>query len=490
MSGLSVTGFQPESLSDVKTEIENALRSKLGPSINLVAPSLLAVLVGIIAEREALLWSLAEDVYNSQYPDTASGVSLDNVVAITGISRLAATQSKLPDLLLFGTSGTVVPQGTQVSVAGNPSGIFTTAAAATLGAGVNCVQRIDFAAPPVSGQFTLGFRNETLPPLSFAATAANLQAELNGLNSLSQVTVTGNTTAGFVVTFAGVNGKQSQQLLSAVSSTLTDSLAASVTVTLSIVTAGVAQATVAVTATATGPLQAPARSLTNIVTPVSGLTSVINQEDATPGRSIETDAELRIRRRLVLQVAGAATPDAIRSKLLSVAGVTDVFVFENITLLPDLAGRPPKSYEVVVNGGVDQVVTQTVWDTKPAGIETVGFVAGVAIDKIGSNQTVHWSRPTPVPIYLTLDISKDSTFPAGGAARILAAILAFGQSLGIGKSVIVYPQLICALDEVVGITNIGVKIGTAPSPTLNNNISIATAQVAQFDSSRITINIL
>lgn len=490
MSGLSLTGFQPESLADVKTEIENSLRSSLGPSVNLVAPSLMAVLIGIIAEREALIWSVAEDVYNSQYPDTASGTSLDNVVAITGISRLAATPTKISDLLLFGTSGTIVPKGTQVSVQGNPTAVLTTDAAVTLQAGVNCVQTLTFGSVPVSGFYSIGFRNETLPPLSFAANAANLQAELNGLNSLSQVTVTGNPAAGFVITFAGVNGNQPQPLLTVERTSLVDATAALVTVTPALNTAGTAQATVGLTATTTGPVQAPSRSITNIVTPVSGLNSVLNQDDAVSGRSIETDAELRIRRTKVLQVAGAGTPDAIRSKLLSLPGVTDVFVFENITFLPDQSGRPPKCYEVVVNGGVDQVVTQTIWDTKPAGIETVGTVSGLALDKVGNSQPVKWSRPTIVPIYLSLDISRDFTFPSNGAQQIVNAILAFGQGLKISQTVIVYPQLVCALDEIPGITNIGVRIGTSASPTLSNNIVIQTAQIAQFDSLRIQVNLI
>lgn len=490
MSGLSLTGFQPKLLADVKTEIENSLLSQLGPSINLVAPGLLAVLVGIIAERESLIWSLAEDVYNSQYPDTASGVSLDNVAAITGINRLAATPTTLTELFLFGTVGTVVPAGTQFAVQGNPTSILTTNTQATLLAGTDCVQLIAFGTTPVSGLFTLSFRNETLPPVSFAVTAANLQALLNGLNSLSQVTVTGDTTAGFTVHFSGVNGKQPQPLLALVSSSLTDSSSALVTVTPSIQTAGVAQASVALTATATGPLQAPARSVVNIVTPVSGLNAALNQIDAVPGRSIETDADLRIRRATTLQVAGAGTPDAIRSKMLSVTGVTDVFVFENITLIPDLAGRPPKSYEVVVAGGADQKITQTIWDTKPAGIQTLGTTTGTAIDRSGNAQPVRWSRPTLIAIYLSLDISRDFSFPSNGAQQIVNAILAFGQGLKISQSVIVYPQLVCALDEILGITNVAVRIGTGPNPTLNNNVIIQTAQIANFDSSRITVNLL
>ena len=37
-------------------------------------------------------------------------------------------------------------------------------------------------------------------------------------------------------------------------------------------------------------------------------------------------------------------------------------------------GRPPKSFEAVVEGGSDQAVAQEIWLTKPAGIETYGNV--------------------------------------------------------------------------------------------------------------------
>jgi uncharacterized phage protein gp47/JayE len=487
MSGLSTTGFVPESLSDVQTAVQNTLVSQLGPEFNLVAPSLAATIVGIVAERLSLLWSAAEDVYNSQYPDTASGTSLDNVVALTGITRLAATQTKYSSLLLFGTAGTTVPQGTLVSVQNNPTAIFSTDTAATLGAGTNCVQTITFGSAPVAGQFTLEFGNQFLPPLSFAASAQNLQDAMNGLLGVTGVTVTGSTATAFVVTFAGASGKQPQSLLSVSANSLTNSSASPVTITPVMTTTGVAQASVSITATSTGATPAPARSITVINTPVSGLNSIINQTDAVIGRAIETDAELRIRRANSLQVAGSGTPDAIRSKLLSESGVTDVFVFENITLLPDLAGRPPKSYEVVVNGGVDQTITQTVWDTKPAGIETVGSITGTATDTAGNSQTVKWSRPTVIPIYLELDITTDYTYPTDGDAQVVAAILAFGATLKISQSIIVSPQLICALDAITGITGITVKIGTAPSPTLPNNIIIQTAQIAQFDSSRIVV---
>jgi uncharacterized phage protein gp47/JayE len=487
MSGLTSTGFELESINSVKTEIEDALKAQLGPAINLVAPSVFATIIGIMAEREALIWQVAEDVYNSQYPDTASGTSLDNVVALTGISRLKATPTRHPGVLLFGTAGTTIPLGTQLSVQGSPGTVFTTDTPVTLVSGVNAVQQLAFSAVPAAGSFTLTFRNENLPPLSFAATAADLQAALNGLNSLSQTTVTGSMTAGFNITFAGVNGTQPQPVLGVHANTLLDSGNSPVTILPTLVTAGTAQGSVAVTATNTGALPAPARSITVINTPVAGLSAVLNQDDATIGRYIESDSELRVRRQKTLQVGGSSTPDAIRSKLLALPGVTDVFVFENITLLPDQAGRPPKSYEVVVNGGVDSVVTQTIWNTKPAGIQTDGSIQANAVDSQGATQFVRWSRPTVVPIYVEFDIQTDFTFPSNGAQLVTQAILDFGASLRISQSVVVSPALISAVDDIPGIVGLTVKIGTAPGPTLSSNIQIATAQIASFDTSRITV---
>jgi hypothetical protein len=42
---------------------------------------------------------------------------------------------------------------------------------------------------------------------------------------------------------------------------------------------------------------------------------------------------------------------------------------------------------------------------------------------------------------------------------------------------------------VPGITDVVIKVGTAPAPTLDNNIVITATQLALFDSSRITINV-
>ena len=91
--GITDNGLIVKRLADIKEEIETSLKAELGSGINLDARSPLGQLVGIFAAAVATQWELDEQVYNSQYPDTAEGVSLDNVASITNITRLASTKS-------------------------------------------------------------------------------------------------------------------------------------------------------------------------------------------------------------------------------------------------------------------------------------------------------------------------------------------------------------------------------------------------------------
>lgn len=487
--GLSAEGFEKKRLADIKAEIEASLITVFGPYINLTSQSVFGQLVGIMAEREASIWELAEDVYNSQYPDTAEGAALDNVVAITGITRRAATNSRVFGQLLFGTVATLVPAGTIFSVDGNPTARFLTDADVTLVAGVDEIQDLDFSSVPTVGNFKLTYLGDETANIAWNATALDVQNALNALPLLSGVTVSGNFTSGFTITFAGADGKQDHPLLVVSSNTLLNG-ATPVTTTLVQTTAGVPQGTVDMTAEVTGPVSANAQTLSVIETPVSGLASTRNPEDAQLGRNTETDLELRERREETLQVAGAATPEAIRARLLSLENVTDVIVFENETDVTDIDGRPPHSFEAVVNGGEDQEIVDEIFLAKAAGIQTFGNQTGTAIDSQGFSHTINWSRPTDVLIYLEVDIKVDLTAPVNATALAEQALIDFGNALGIGKDVIVYPKLVCALEQFDWITDVDIRIGTAPSPTLDDNIDIAPNEISNFDSTRTSVTII
>lgn len=485
--GLLNEGFVKKRLADIKTEIEESLRSSLGNQINLLPSSTFSQIVGIFAEREALIWELAEDVYNSSYPDTAFGTSLDNVLAITGLTRQGAQPSTLLGYRLFGTVGSVIPVGTQFQVQGVPSAIFATTAEVTLASGQDARDLLTFDAVPDAGTFRLNFRNQDTPDFPFNVTAATIEAALNALDFGTGIEVTGDFTVGFTIAYTGDAGLQEQSVIG-----IDDNQLSALTVPVNITAAqtqlGINQATVDLEATVDGPTQGQAGTINVIVNPVSGLDRGLNVQDAIIGRDVETDNEARARRAQTLQAAGAGTPEAIEARLRDLTGVTDAFVFENQTLIADTDGRPPKSFEAVVNGGLEQDIIDLLWLVKPAGIATFGQITGTATDSQGQPQTISFSRPTQLDIFVEVDLTVDpNTFPSNGLASARDAIVDRGNQFGIGGDVIVIPTLICALDNIPGILDIDIRIGTSPSPTSDANIPVAVNEVPVFDSSRTTV---
>lgn len=486
--GITNTGFVSKRLADIKREREAELKEALGDSINLLPSSVIGQIVGLQSEREARLWELAEAVYNSQYPNTSNGVPLDNVVSITGITRQPGVRSRSP-LNFFGVNGTIVPAGSIFSVSGNPNSRFVLDTGITLGASVDEVQTLTFSGVPDSGSFRLRYNNnEDTALIASNATSLDVENALNGLSSLSSVVVAGDFSSGFTITFTGDDGGRPQPLLVVQDNTL---VLSSNPVTTNVVetTEGKANASVLVFAEEVGEVSAPAGSLTVIENPITGLDAVSNNEDAIIGRNIESDADLKLRRAQSLQRAGAGTLGAIISILADLEGVTAVVGFENNTFI-ELAGRPPKSFEIVIDGSDPETIAPLIWANKPAGILPFGEITQGIIDSQGFAQNVQFSRPTDLDIFVEIDLTVNSSFPANGATVAEQAILDFGNALGIGTDVIVYPQLICALNDIPGITDIAVRIGTGAGPTLDDNIIVAANEVSRWDSGRTTVTIL
>jgi len=483
--GITETGFVSKRLADIKLEREAELKEALGDAINLLPSSVIGQIVGLQSEREAKLWELAEAVYNSAYPNNSSGVPLDNVVSITGITRQQGVASRAT-LYFQGTPGTIIPAGSIFSVDGSPTSRFVLDSGITLGASVDEVQTLTFSGVPDAGNFRLQYNNnEDSVLIAYDATSLDVENALNGLSSLSSVVVAGDFSSGFTITFEGDDGGEPHPLLIVLDNTLELS-SSPVTTTIVETTAGQANSSAIVFAEVVGEISAPAGSLTVIENPITGLDAVFNNEDAIIGRDIESDADLKLRRAQSLQRAGAGTLGAIVSILADLEGVTAVVGFENITFI-ELAGRPPKSFEIVIDGSDLATIAPLIWENKPAGIETFGALTEGIIDSQGFPQNVKFSRPTDLDIYVEIDLTTNSDFPSNGLTIAEQAILDFGNALGIGRDIIVYPQLICALNDIPGITDVAIRIGTSAGPTLDDNIIVAANEISRWDSGRTTV---
>ena len=199
--------------------------------------------------------------------------------------------------------------------------------------------------------------------------------------------------------------------------------------TLSAVTSTTAGAyTVDCVCTQDGPINCNAGTLTEIVNPVVGLNSVSNPFDAELGQNQAEDQATRQRREAELRASGAGTVDALRSDVLAIKlpdgtePVISCVVFQNMTMITNpVTGLPPKSVEVLIYDGLtpecpDNTLAQTVWDSKPAGIELYGTSTSTAIDKTGAIQPVKFSRATIRQVKFNLVLKVDSTSYGGDQA--------------------------------------------------------------------------
>lgn len=484
--GVTAQGFIKKTLNDIQGETTQSYEDEFGAEFDITPTTLEGQRKGINDSQIAEVWDALEDVYNSQFPNTSEGVNLDQAVTLTGHRRRGKTFSRIIDGVGFGVISSPIPLGTIISLQGDPSIRFVTDEASTISiASVDEIQTIAFSGTPTSGKFNLDFGGNTTIDIDFTDNAAAVESALEGLASIGvgNVSVSGTFATDFVVTFQGTLGAQDVALLTFSGNTLDDG--APVTITITETTPGSLPKSppIPMIADEEGPKAAPAGKLTVIETAVAGMTAFTNLTDALVGRDEETDPVLLQRREEEINTSGSGTVNAIFSRLGDLDGVTQKRVFANFTDVVDGDGIPPHSVRAVVLGGADSEIAETLLDSVCAGIRTDGAITEIVVDDQGFDQTIKFSRPSTKDIFVLVTLVTDSDFPANGNTLVQAAIKAYGDALGIGKDVVVFgsaPNLSCSFDDIPGITDFTLFVGTAPAPTLDDNIPVGAAEISNW----------
>lgn len=159
----------------------------------------------------------------------------------------------------------------------------------------------------------------------------------------------------------------------------------------------------------------------------------------------------------------------------------------------DLAfGLPGKAFQVVVLGGEDIAIANSIFNSKPAGIETFGSVSEVVTDDAGNVYTINFSRPDEISVYITitLDVDQD-TFPPDGVSQIQQELIAIGNAIPIGGTIIGFGTngLIGAFNNILGILSYDMQFGLSPSPSTDTNIPLLSKQRALFESFNILVTV-
>lgn len=470
---LDATGLSRPRLAEIKADLDARFTAALGP-VNTAADSVVGQIIGIAAAALDDAYEALQATYDSMYPATAEGASLDGAVSFVGLERLGAAATSGVGMC-YGSESTLIPAGAIARAADNAlyvstaDAVISRANAGAVEVTVNTVEN--------GGSYQIIAGGVSVLYVADAnATAAEIVAGLAALFDADAFTA---TASGDVLSLRSADGLSPFTLT--VASKLTISRLSS---------------PVPFIAAVLGAQALPVGSLARIDSAITGWDAVFNFAAGITGRDVETDEELRVRHAQSVRVTGAATLSAIQARVLNdVAGVEYAAVFENRSNEVDAFGLPAHSFETVVQGGSTADIAAKVYEVKPAGIETYGNVTSSVTDENGDAQTVKFSRATAqyAWVRVTIDaLDLEEALDPGYVASITAAVLATGQALGIGKDVIVQRFIGPIYAATPGLGMITVEVDTTAGPLdvptyASANIPIARTERATFDALRVSV---
>jgi uncharacterized phage protein gp47/JayE len=482
--GVTTSGFNLKRFEDIKSSIITDLQSSFG-QIDTDADSVFGQIIGVVSRHLAEIWEQSENVYNAMYPSFAEGVNLDNSTSLVGITRLPATTSTVI-VELLGTEGTNVPSGTLFSQ------ILTN------------LQFQSVGVPSVISQHTCHKAKVEIINIS-PSTNYVLTIDGTTYTYVSGLTPTINSICdGLIALINSSSTKFEGKHITDDNFLIIEIVEVNINYTFDInvdsnMTLLEFWTPIAAEAVIAGAVSVPINSITSVINPIFGLTEVTNISDGVTGRNVETDTELRIRRRNNLNISAAGTLGAIVSHVQQdIPEVKTAFIFENNSDIIDAYNRPPHSFEVIVSAldilSINQKIGNKIWERKPAGIATFGTTSVQVLDSNGEYQTVNFSHAINKYAHVKLSYSKsgsDQIFPINGETIIKEAILALGTNLSFGSDLLIQPFAACGY-AAGGVTNVICQLALTINPDdtpswSSSNVVVAAAEYPLFDLTRITL---
>lgn len=256
---------------------------------------------------------------------------------------------------------------------------------------------------------------------------------------------------------------------------------------------------VEVKADATGVIgNVESEKITEIDTPIVGVSEVVNRKPVSGGREEETDDELKQRYDLSLSTGGSPSTNGIRAEVLGVEGVRTATVIENLTGEEDSEGRPPKSYETYVLGGEDVDVAKAIFKRRAAGTRPYGNTIIEVEDDSGNIVPIGFSRANEVEIYFDIKLDTNNKFPRNGVRRIKTLIIEHiggldfdgNEYTGLQTGDDVYfTKIISLIHSLPGVEYVkDLQIGTDENNLGSfKNVSIERTKVAMTDYEKIDV---
>lgn len=248
---------------------------------------------------------------------------------------------------------------------------------------------------------------------------------------------------------------------------------------------------VTVTAVEYGSLTLAANTITEIVTPVSGWTSVDNSAAVSSGLDVETDAEFRNRTESAVSILGRGTVEAIYSRLVDPNQKPTNLEFAKV-LEPESGGEKTGHIQVVVypNTTDDEELADLIWLTKPAGVQLDGAQSYTITDSQGFEQTMYWDWATEVNLDVQVTITETQDYPADGDTQVATIVENYVNSLGPGDDVKHHKLVELISVGVAGLDELEVKTRThGGGGYLEASWAVDDDEIPRFDDADTDITV-
>ena len=162
-----------------------------------------------------------------------------------------------------------------------------------------------------------------------------------------------------------------------------------------------------------------------------------------------------------------------------------------------MEGRPPKSVEIIVDGGDDGEIANTIYQKKTNGVRAYGNIIMDVSDMFGNIHKIGFSRPDYLYVWLRVVITgKDGKAMAPNFIQLTQdSILEDGKNLQVGDSVYLQTFLANIYSKVVSVSMVDIMAFAASTEkyipageeyTLRN-VLVSHRQKAVLDASRIEV---
>lgn len=241
-----------------------------------------------------------------------------------------------------------------------------------------------------------------------------------------------------------------------------------------------------------GYITAAPNTINNIITPIYGWLGVTNQYSATPGRNVESDANLRARYYVSTMLPAVSIFDSMLASLGSITDVKRVKGYENDTNQISSEGFPPHSVTFVVEDGDEGQIAEMIYNKKTPGCYTNGTTDIEILSEAGNVTHIRFYRPTYKNVWVKVNITKLAGYNDSAVDKIKNALVNYIKSADIHDTIyrqilmsVVIGQLTSTTSPEFSVTD--VQISTDGSVYSQNDLVLAFNEAGISDLNKIQV---